>query len=293
MAIITVLQVVQWASLELGLPQPSTVVGNPDVQVQQLLALLRNDGNETRDLSPWPQLTKEHSFTLTSGQDSYPLPADFNFQLYTTNWDQTRHWQLVGPLSPMEWQSWKSGITSVTPQRLYRIKGWKTNQFFIHPVPGASDDGATMVFEYQSLTWVRPRTWVTGTVYAANAYVSYNGNIYLTSAGGTAGATPPTHTSSSASDGGVTWVYQSPLYININADTDTSLIDDFLHIMGLKWRWRQARGLEYAHLKQEWQEALRRKITHYKGAKELSIVTRDWPPPFIGPWSVPDSGFGS
>lgn len=50
--------------------------------------------------------------------------------------------------------------------------------------------------------------WVTGTVYAAGAAVSNAGNVYKTIAGGTAGATPPTHITGSVTDGAVLWVWQ-------------------------------------------------------------------------------------
>jgi hypothetical protein len=49
--------------------------------------------------------------------------------------------------------------------------------------------------------------WVTSTVYALNAYVFYGNNVYTATSAGTSGATPPTHTSGSVSDGGVTWKY--------------------------------------------------------------------------------------
>lgn len=53
-----------------------------------------------------------------------------------------------------------------------------------------------------------PQNWVTATVYSANAYcISDSGKVYTTAAGGTSGATAPTGTGSSISDGGVTWSY--------------------------------------------------------------------------------------
>ena len=55
-----------------------------------------------------------------------------------------------------------------------------------------------------------PQPWVTATVYPADSYcVSDNGKIYRTVAGGTSGATAPTGTGGSISDGGVTWAYVS------------------------------------------------------------------------------------
>lgn len=52
-----------------------------------------------------------------------------------------------------------------------------------------------------------PSTWATATVYPSDAYVVYSGRYYRTALGGTSGATAPTHTSGSVSDGGVIWTY--------------------------------------------------------------------------------------
>ena len=49
--------------------------------------------------------------------------------------------------------------------------------------------------------------WITATVYAAGAIVGSRGCFYQTAAGGTSGATPPSHTSGSVSDGSVTWTF--------------------------------------------------------------------------------------
>lgn len=49
--------------------------------------------------------------------------------------------------------------------------------------------------------------WTTATVYSASTGVVNAGNSYATVAGGTSGATPPTHTSGTVSDGGVLWQY--------------------------------------------------------------------------------------
>lgn len=55
--------------------------------------------------------------------------------------------------------------------------------------------------------------WASSTSFASGAYCIYGLNLYQTTAGGTTGATPPTHTSGSVSDGAVTWAYVNS-YIN-------------------------------------------------------------------------------
>lgn len=65
---------------------------------------------------------------------------------------------------------------------------------------GASvSGGGTIVSSYTA--------WVTATVVAAKRWRTNAGHLYYTAAGGTTGATPPTHTVGSASDDTVTWIY--------------------------------------------------------------------------------------
>lgn len=237
------IDIVRAASLEMGLKNVTSVIGNSDLLVQQLLNCLQEEGQDTRDRYAFPALSKEGTFTVVSSQDSYALPADFNYFLADTQWDRENSWPLVGPMSAQMWQEYKSGLSTIAPRRLYRIKGYKLKQFFIHPVPSASGD--ILAYEYSSRNWCRPRTWAQGQSYSANTYTFYDGNIYTTTAGGTAGPTPPTHTSGSASDGGITWVYSGDPYEKFLADTDVGVIEERILKLGLKWRWKSAKRFDY------------------------------------------------
>lgn len=239
--------IINSAALELGLKDTSSVIGSTDLLTKQLLALLQEEGQDTRDRYTFPALSKEGTFTIVSSQDSYALPGDFNFFLADTEWDRTNSWPLMGPLTPQMWQEYKSGLASVAPRRIYRIKGYTLKQFFIHPVPTTS--GNILAFEYLSRNWCRPRTWETGIAYAANTYTFYDGNIYSTASGGTTGATAPTHTTGSASDGGITWTFYSLPYEQFLADTDVGIIEERILKLGLKWRWKAARRFDYTEEK--------------------------------------------
>lgn len=57
---LTLLEIVQTTCNELGLNAPDTVVGNTDLQVKQLLALLNRDGNELYRSHDWTCLQGEH-----------------------------------------------------------------------------------------------------------------------------------------------------------------------------------------------------------------------------------------
>jgi hypothetical protein len=63
--------------------------------------------------------------------------------------------------------------------------------------------------------------WYTATVYAAGAYCTSNGNMYSTAAGGTSGATAPSHTTGTVSDGGINWTYVD------SADRSLHIVDQY------------------------------------------------------------------
>ena len=62
MANSTLLQLVQQATAELGIPVPATVVGNPNQDVTQILALANATGYELLRKADWRNLTKTYSF---------------------------------------------------------------------------------------------------------------------------------------------------------------------------------------------------------------------------------------
>lgn len=283
-----VLTLIQDACRELKLPVPATAFGSPDREIQLLIGLLNLEGAELRSKYVWPILNKEYLFNTSNGQQGYPLPVDFDFECFQTHWDRTSHWSLRGPLSPQEWQQRKSGITLVLPRFGFRVKGASSNPFLVEPTPTETHQ---LVFEYQSTNWLRPSAqWTTATVYAAGAYCFNDGNVYQTAAGGTSGATPPTHTAGSASDGGVTWTFAS--YERVAADTDELVLPWQTLKAGVKWRWKRENGLEWETYYEEAVNSARRSIQSGRSAREVSL-TPSRGTALINYWSIPDGGFGN
>lgn len=288
MSILTTLQAVVD---ELGLPSLSTVVTSTDQTTRQLLAIANRVGKELKLRFPWPELTREHIITLVTDQESYDLPEDMDRFQFRTHWDRTNHWELDGPLTPQEWQFRKSGITQVVPRRQFRIKGAADAEFALFPTPDAGSNGNICSFEYQSETWIKPKQWVTATTFLAGTYCWNNGNIYQTTLGGVTGATAPTHTSGSVSDGGVTWTYVSAPYVEFLADTDTSLIDETLLGLGIQWRFMRQKGLDYEGIREDYETHLSRQSTAKLSAPVLYLgMTRK--PFLLSAASIPDTGFG-
>lgn len=288
----TILQIIQDASLELGLPTVSSVVNSTDTTVRQLLAFAHRTGDELQSRYDWPQLSKEYTFDLVDSEAAYALPDDFDRFIFRTFWDRDNFWELDGPLSPQEWQWYKSGAVSSFPRRRYRFKGFADEQFFLDPTPDAGDAGETMAFEYQTQTWIIPTQWVTSTEFAALSYCFNDGNIYQTTAGGTTGSTAPTHTSGSSSDGGVTWTYISASYNRFLADTDIPLIDEDIVNLGIQWRWMAQKGLNYQHIIAQYEAMVVRQASALSSAPTLNI-TGSSRSRFISSLNVPDSGFGN
>jgi hypothetical protein len=92
--------------------------------------------------------TAEGSQTLQMSQVAYPLPLDWLKQIPQTEWDRTNRWPMLGPKSPQEWQSYKSGIVYAGPRERFRIQ---SGAFQVSPNP---PNGLTFAYEYMSSAWV-------------------------------------------------------------------------------------------------------------------------------------------
>jgi hypothetical protein len=88
------------------------------------------------------------SSSLQFSQVAYPLPADWLKQIPQTEWDRTNRWPLMGPKSPQEWQSYKSGIVYAGPRERFRIQQGAVQ---INPPP---PNALTFAYEYVSSFWV-------------------------------------------------------------------------------------------------------------------------------------------
>lgn len=144
----TLLDNVNQACRELGIPTTSTVTGSQDSQILQLLALANREGREQVSAPvQWPQLGAVQTITLVNGTASYAFPTDFNSYLPDTIWNPSMRWQVAGPVSAQNWQFLKSGLINSQPWMRYRI--WQGKIYF-DPTPTSTNNGQTVTIEYQS-----------------------------------------------------------------------------------------------------------------------------------------------
>lgn len=235
--------IVQNVANECGYTVESSIVGSSETTTKQLLAMTQRINRDIFEAYPWPKCYASGSITLVGGQATYSLPAAFSWYQYETFWNSSTRWRILGPMSEQEYGEIRGfGLNTTVYQRM-QIRGISNTELLISPTPGANNNGNIIVFEYIADRSVKPKTWTTATSFAAGAYCFYNGNYYRTTAGGTTGATPPTHTSGSVSDGGVTWDYYDGPYAEFLADTDTSIFNEKLVEQGVIERFAQIHGL--------------------------------------------------
>lgn len=85
---------------------------------------------------------------LTFAKTKYAFPADYQRIVDRTQWDKSKHWEMLGPESPQQWQWLKSGYIATGPRIRWRILG---NTFQIWPGVSTSE---YLGFEYVSKYWV-------------------------------------------------------------------------------------------------------------------------------------------
>lgn len=176
--------------------------------------------------------------TYNFGQSDYSLPADFQRPIDSTMWDRSRYWQMRGPLSPQQWQMYKSSVIgNASIQRRFRFRSKQSINpfsngfsngfqnglrlgFSIDPVP--TDNGSALVMEYVSNAWCLSSSGALQTAWAA--------------------------------------------------DSDTAILDEYLLTLGVRWRMLRRLGLAYNEELSEYESEVGKAIAHDGGAAILSIA---------------------
>lgn len=264
---------------EAGYTVDTNITTSTETTTKQIRTMVQRVNREMSDAYPWPVMYAAGSVTLVNGQAEYALPAAFSTYHYNTFWNQSTRWRILGPMTPQEYAEIQGYGLNTTVYQRFQFRGISNNQLLISPTPTASGD--TIIFEYIAERSVRPRTWTASTLYAANTYTFYNGNYYSTTAGGTTGATPPTHTSGSVSDGGVTWTYYDGIYNEYLADTDVSIFNEKTLELGVLERFAEIHGLSFVpgryqiQLNEDFSRQNPGKILYTGGLQRNLVFARD------------------
>lgn len=240
----TIATVITNVANEAGYTVESNILTSNETTTKQLLAIAQRINRDIFEAYPWPKCYASGSITLVAGTATYELPAAFSWYQYETFWNSSTRWRILGPMSEQDYADIRGFGLNPTIYQRFQIRGINNAQLLISPTPGSNYNNDIIIFEYIADRSVRPRTWTTATSFAANSYCFNNGNYYQTTAGGTSGATAPTHTTGTVSDGGVDWTYYNGPYNTFLADTDVSIFNEKLLEQGILERFAQIHGLE-------------------------------------------------
>lgn len=87
--------------------------------------------------------------SVVCAQTAYNLPSDFETITDRTQWDKSKHWEMLGPEDAQQWQWLKSGYISTGPRVRWRILD---GQFQIWPIMNTNE---YLGWEYRSNAWAR------------------------------------------------------------------------------------------------------------------------------------------
>jgi len=164
----TLLTMVQAAAAELNLTIPTTVIGNSNQNIKQLLGLANRAGQMLVKRGSFQELREEATHTSLAQENQgviTTIAPGFDRFVSETFWDRTEQWELPGPVSSDEWQELKARTVEPSVTH-YTVRG---NNLLAYPTPAA---GNTWAFEYFTDQWVSRAGGGSATTFAADGDTS-------------------------------------------------------------------------------------------------------------------------
>lgn len=298
------------AAGELGLKAPLSVVANVDPQVIQFLALAKREGKDFYQMGGrkggWQALRGENIFTTVS------LTTTGNTTLgsaIVTNIPTT------AALSAGSW-SVASGTGIAANARILSVDS--STQVTLDQVCTASGTATAIIFGqdayslpndfayFQQMTWwdrayrwqmygpLTAQEWQTlksglSPIGPRRFFRLMGNKFYIHPAPSTTGDTLVFEYYSNAWCQSVGGVAQSTW----TADTDYYNFDDDAFILGLKWRFKAAKGLDYAQEKADYMVACERLVARDGGNQSLKMNAQSTDVYLLNNSNIPDTGFGT
>lgn len=142
------LDIITEAASQLGLRQPSAVVGSTDLTAQILLRFANQEGKELARYHDWQDLivSASHTSLATSAQTG-ALGTDYDRLIRNAEiWNTSLHQKYIGPTPSRTWLRLQQGVTGGVTGYWRIMRG----ELYIYPAPTA---GQTIAFEYISKHW--------------------------------------------------------------------------------------------------------------------------------------------
>jgi len=317
MAKMTLLQMVTQACGEIGIAAPSTVASASDMNAIQLLALANREGREcarsNNAFGGWQELRQEYTFNVQSTGIIPNCSYTSGSNVITIGTPPTQAPQVgwvicTGGGSNATGFANNTVITGVsgsliTVSNAATATSTNTNLAFGQQAYSLPADYDFMIsgtqwdrgYRWQIFGPLTPQEWQvlksglspTGPrrrfrLMAGMFYldpVPYDSNLlvyeyYSTSFALTAGSsTSPTNA--------------------FSGDTDTYVLPDDLMILGLQWRYKRAKGLDYTQEFDTYTRALQRELGRDGGARALRLDISTPDVQLLSSSQIPDTGFGT
>ena len=311
MAQLTLLQIIQAVTGELGLVQPSVVVGATDLQTVQLFNLANRCGDSLKRDHQWTAL--QSLFTLDVTAPTQTTGDVATGSAVITNIPSTAGitagiYVVTGEFLPVAARVLTvDGPTQVTMDMVATGNATATALTFAQDTYPEADD-----FDYfiNGTAWDRTNRWaLLGPdspqldEYHRSGIVTTGPRRHFRQVGNLVAGTyrlwpPPAAVDTPFQ---IAWEYASLNWVRVNGgstlatsfvnDDDTPLLDSNALILGIKWRFLQAKGIPTAaSMQTEYLDYVAQLIARDGGAPTLNMGRR-FEPYLLSPWNVQDANF--
>lgn len=263
-AVITGLAGIQLAQPNIWIASGTGIPNNAVVRLVTPAVTLTGPPPSVVTLSVPSSVTGSGSFAF--GQSDYPLPSDFERPVDNTFWDRSRFWSMRGPQSPQQWQLYKSSVIGrAAIQRRFRFRSIYSAGGMQIGGAGIGTGGIGNAPAFRTFISIDPVPFDNG----SSLVFEYVSNGWCMSPEGI-----PQSSWQSDDD-----VPISPLF-------------DYLIRLGLKWRLLRRLGLSYNEELDEYETQVDKAMAHDGGSAILDLTPSN-NLSLIGPWNLPETGFGN
>jgi hypothetical protein len=308
---LTLLELVNAATSEIGLQTYTMLIGNTDAQAKQILALAKREGKEfygmAHRLGGWQELRQQHIFNLTPEVTGYTATTTEG-SATLTNVSPTPFALVIVPPpvitgTGIPYDTRYSGLSGndIVMDSLATETGTGVALSFLYDTYSLPDDFAYFM---QQTEWDRSFRWqllgpTTGQEWQVlKSGISPTGPRRRFRVAGNRIMIDPAPTETEA----LVFEYYSNAWCQSSirdpqstweADDDYYSLDDDCFILGLQWRIKAKKGLDYTEEKEQYDMACERAIARNGGNRDLPLNARAQGINLLNSANVPDTGFGA
>jgi hypothetical protein len=300
----TMLQLVNQVQAELNLAVSTSVAGNPNTDVQQILALMNGAGYELLKEYDWQALQVQYRFytkSLTANATTVNGSSTLTFAAGTDLSNVTSQWQLSGYNIPQDtYVVSANNTTKVVVMSQVATGSGVQSVVCAQTAYDLPDDFETIT---DRTHWDKSKHWemlgpedAQQWQWLKSGYISTGPRIRWRILDNQFQIWPIMNTNEYLG-----WEYRSKGWArsvdgaiknSFTADTDTTVLDDRIMVLYTKLKYFQIKAFDTTSLMQDYQRYLTIAKANDKGAPNLSFA----PYPskvLIGYANIPDTGYGS